>query len=133
MTRSAEFILARTGVVNEVLDAADRWLSARSSALGRDTAVQGGRQPSHNSACRTNGAPAWGQARRSGSWFMPHNFLFPQRDQLLLPADMREWLPEDDLVLLVLDAVATLDALEHQPPRCDDGWNPPRHGGASSG
>ena len=41
---------------------------------------------------------------------MPQNFLFPQRDQpLLLPADMREWLPEDDLVFVVLDAVATLD------------------------
>src|SRR5215471_18717278 len=41
---------------------------------------------------------------------MPQNFLFPQRDQpLLLPADMREWLPEDDLVYVVLDAVAALD------------------------
>jgi transposase len=41
---------------------------------------------------------------------MPQNFLYPQRDQpLLLPADMREWLPEDDLVFVVLDAVATLD------------------------
>ena len=29
---------------------------------------------------------------------MPQNFLFPQRDQpLLMPVDMREWLPEDDL------------------------------------
>jgi transposase len=41
---------------------------------------------------------------------MPQNFLFPQRDQpLLMPVDMREWLPEDDLVHIVLDAVATLD------------------------
>jgi transposase len=41
---------------------------------------------------------------------MPQNFLRPQRDQpLLLPTDMREWLPEDDLVFVVLDAVATLD------------------------
>ena len=41
---------------------------------------------------------------------MPQNFLFPQRDQpLLLPVGMREWLPEDDLVFVVLDAVATLD------------------------
>src|SRR5690349_9200466 len=41
---------------------------------------------------------------------MPQNFLRPQRDQpLLLPVDMREWLPEDDLVFVVLDAVATLD------------------------
>jgi hypothetical protein len=27
----------------------------------------------------------------------------------LLPVDMREWLPEGDLVFVVLDAVATLD------------------------
>jgi transposase len=41
---------------------------------------------------------------------MPQNFLCPQRDQpLLLPVDMREWLPEDDLAFIVLDAVATLD------------------------
>src|SRR5215813_14036516 len=41
---------------------------------------------------------------------MPQNFLFPQRDQpLLLPVDMCEWLPEDDLVFVVLDAVAALD------------------------
>jgi hypothetical protein len=36
---------------------------------------------------------------------VPQNFLYPQRDQpLLLPVDMREWLPEDDLVYVVLDA-----------------------------
>src|SRR5260370_22180564 len=46
--------------------------------------------------------------RVARSWFMPQNFLFPQRDQPLLPVDMREWLPEDDLVFVVLDAVATL-------------------------
>jgi hypothetical protein len=35
---------------------------------------------------------------------------FPQRDQpLLMPVDMREWLPEDDLVFVVLDAVGALD------------------------
>ena len=38
---------------------------------------------------------------------MPQNFLFPQRDQpLLMPVGMRDWLPEDDLVFVVLDAVA---------------------------
>jgi transposase len=41
---------------------------------------------------------------------MPQNFLYPQRDQsLLMPAVMREWLPGDDLVFIVLDAVAALD------------------------
>jgi hypothetical protein len=35
---------------------------------------------------------------------MPQNFLFPQRDQpMLMPVDMREWLPEDDLAFVVLD------------------------------
>ena len=41
---------------------------------------------------------------------MPQNFLYPQRDQpMLMPVDMREWLPEDDLAFVVLDAVAALD------------------------
>jgi hypothetical protein len=41
---------------------------------------------------------------------------FPQRDQpLLLPADMRGWLPEDDLAFVVLDAVAT-PGTSHQMP-----------------
>src|SRR6266496_6750470 len=41
---------------------------------------------------------------------MPQNFLVPQRDQqFLMPLDMREWLPEGDLVFVVLDAVDTLD------------------------
>ena len=41
---------------------------------------------------------------------MPQNFLCPQRDQpVLMPVDMREWLPEDDLAFVVLDAVATLE------------------------
>jgi hypothetical protein len=41
---------------------------------------------------------------------MPQSFLFPQRDQpLLLPAGMRDHLSGDDLVFLVLDAVAALD------------------------
>jgi hypothetical protein len=41
---------------------------------------------------------------------MLQNFLSPQRDQpFLLPVDMREWLPEDDLVFIVLDAVGAVD------------------------
>ena len=41
---------------------------------------------------------------------MPQNFLCPQRDQpMLMPLDMGDWLPGDDLVFVVLDAVATLD------------------------
>jgi transposase len=44
------------------------------------------------------------------SWSVPVNFLSPQRDQpMLMPVDMRDWLPDDDLVFVVVDAVATLD------------------------
>jgi transposase len=60
---------------------------------------------------------------------MPQNFLRPQRDQpLLLPVDMREWLPEDDLVFVVLDAVAALDLGEFRRRYRADG-----HGRAASG
>jgi transposase len=59
---------------------------------------------------------------------MPQNFLSPQRDQpLLLPADMREWLAEDDLVFVVLDAVAALDLGEFRCRYRADG-----HGRAAS-
>jgi transposase len=41
---------------------------------------------------------------------MPQNFLRPDRDQqFLLPVDMRDWLPDDDLVWLVLEAVEHSD------------------------
>jgi hypothetical protein len=60
---------------------------------------------------------------------VPQNFLFPQRDQpLLMPVDMREWLPEDDLVYVVLDAVATLDLGEFRRRYRADG-----HGRAAFG
>ena len=53
---------------------------------------------------------------------MPQNFLYPQRDQpLLMPVDMREWLPEDDLVFVVLDAVATMDLGEFRRRHRADG------------
>src|SRR6201986_2716856 len=83
----------------------------------------------HESACRINGVPAWGQARCLRSWFMLQNFLYPQRDQpLLLPVDMREWLPEDDLAYVVLDAVPTRDRGGSAPRYRADG-----HGRAASG
>jgi transposase len=41
---------------------------------------------------------------------MPQNFLPCERDQpLLLPPDMRDWLPEDHLAWFVIEAVAELD------------------------
>jgi len=66
----------------------------------------------HNRACRTKGrrVVAGLATPRLGSRCVPQNFLYPQRDQpLLMPVDMRDWLPEDDLVFVVLDAVDTLD------------------------
>jgi transposase len=60
---------------------------------------------------------------------MPQNFLCPQRDQpMLMPVDMREWLPEGDLVFVVLDAVAALDLGEFRRRYRADG-----HGRAASG
>ena len=45
-------------------------------------------------------------ARRS----MAHDFRCPERRQtFLLPPDMRDWLPEDDIVHLILDMVALMD------------------------
>jgi transposase len=60
---------------------------------------------------------------------MPQSFLCPQRDQpMLMPVDMREWLPEGDLVFVVLDAVAALDLGEFRRRYRADG-----HGRAASG
>jgi transposase len=45
-----------------------------------------------------------------GRSVVPPSFLRPDRDQqFLLAADMREWLPDDDLVWLVLDAIEQSD------------------------
>jgi transposase len=41
---------------------------------------------------------------------MPQNFLACDRDQsLLLPPDLRDWLPEDHLTWFVIEAVEELD------------------------
>src|SRR3712207_4722704 len=41
---------------------------------------------------------------------MAHFFRAPDRRQrLLLPVDMMEWLPEDDIVHLMVDAVGLMD------------------------
>jgi hypothetical protein len=40
---------------------------------------------------------------------MARHFREPERRQKLLPADMREWLPEDDIVRLIVEAVAMMD------------------------
>jgi transposase len=53
---------------------------------------------------------------------MPQNFIGCDRDQaFLMPVDMREWLPEDHLVWLVLDAVAEMDLVVFYGEYRDDG------------
>ncbi len=43
-------------------------------------------------------------------WLMAHNFLCPERDQLiLLPQSMADWLPGDHLAYFVLDVVDEMD------------------------
>jgi hypothetical protein len=44
---------------------------------------------------------------------------------LLMPVDMREWLPEDDLVFVVLDAVAVLSLSQSAGRRGSAGWHRP--------
>lgn len=57
---------------------------------------------------------------------MPPNFVTPDRDQqFLLPPDMREWLPEDDLVWLVIDAVGEIDLSAFRAVYRDDGQGRP--------
>jgi hypothetical protein len=58
------------------------------------------------SACRILGAVRVGNDDHG----MAQNFLACDRDQaLLLPASLREWLPEDHLAWFVIDAVAQFD------------------------
>jgi hypothetical protein len=41
---------------------------------------------------------------------MAQHFRSPERRQkLLLPADMMEWLPEDDIVHMIVDAVGMME------------------------
>lgn len=54
---------------------------------------------------------------------MSQNFLRCDRDQsLLLPPDLREWLPEDHLAWFVLDAVGELDLAAFYAAYRADGW-----------
>lgn len=53
---------------------------------------------------------------------MPQNFIPCDRDQqMLMPTDMREWLPEDHLVWFVIDAVKQLDLSAFYARHRDDG------------
>ena len=59
---------------------------------------------------------------------MSPNFLPCERDQqLLMPTDLREWLPEDHLAWFVLDAVEELDLEPFYRAYRDDGWGRAAH------
>jgi transposase len=59
---------------------------------------------------------------------MSPNFLPCERDQqLLMPTDLREWLPEDHLAWFVLDTVEELDLEPFYRAYRDDGWGRAAH------
>ena len=59
---------------------------------------------------------------------MSPNFLPCERDQqLLMPTDLREWLPADHLAWFVLDTVAELDLGPFYRAYRDDGWGRAAH------
>ncbi|MDQ6914705.1 MAG: transposase [Actinomycetota bacterium] len=59
---------------------------------------------------------------------MSQNFLPCDRDQqMLLPADMREWLADDHLAWFVLDAVEEMDLGPFFSSYRDDGWGRAAH------
>jgi transposase len=55
-----------------------------------------------------------------------YSFISPDREQgYLMPPDLREWLPEDDLARVVVDVVASLDLMAFYAPYRADGWGHP--------
>jgi transposase len=59
---------------------------------------------------------------------MSQNFLPCERDQqLLMPTDMREWLPDDHLAWFVLDAVREMDLDPFYLGYRQDGWGRAAH------
>jgi transposase len=59
---------------------------------------------------------------------MSPNFLPCERDQqLLMPTDLREWLPADHLAWFVLDTVSELDLEPFYRAYRDDGWGRAAH------
>lgn len=54
---------------------------------------------------------------------MPQNFVPCDRDQqLLMPPDLREWLPSDHLAWFVIDSVSQMDLSRFYARHRDDGW-----------
>ena len=59
---------------------------------------------------------------------MSQNFLPCERDQqLLMPTDLREWLPEDHLAWFVLDALSEVDLEPFYGAYRQDGWGAAAH------
>jgi transposase len=59
---------------------------------------------------------------------MAQNFLSCDREQtLLLPPDLREWLPDDHLAWFVIDAVSELELSAFYADYRDDGWGRAAH------
>lgn len=59
---------------------------------------------------------------------MSQNFLSCERDQqLLMPTDLREWLPDDHLAWFVLDAVDQIDLEPFYSAYRTDGWGRAAH------
>jgi transposase len=59
---------------------------------------------------------------------MSQNFLPCERDQqLLMPTDLREWLPDDHLAWFVLDAVSEMDLAPFYRSYRSDGWGAAAH------
>ncbi len=57
---------------------------------------------------------------------MPQNFLTCNRDQpLLLPPDLRDWLPADHLAWFVIEAIEELDLDPSTPPTAPTATAPP--------
>ncbi len=54
---------------------------------------------------------------------MAYNFFELNREeQSLLPENMRDWLPEGDLALFVIEAVEQVDLSAFYAPYRSDGW-----------
>src|SRR5215218_2724674 len=78
------------------------------ATYGYELGAQYSRRPllSHG-VCRTNPPAVRPVLDHPG---MPQNFLTADRDQpLLLPPDLRDWLPEDHLAWFVIEAIEELD------------------------